>query len=278
MRVIDRFRGAWLGTAIAESNNTQPSHSFLAILQTQAQQIQSLRVFDNVESLQGEDLIPSEVAGISLSLLATLMLHDSDTARRQYLKHSSQPLDSSVVLLLSELISAQLKNQTIGVFAEPLKSAEAQAIWASIQGLIEQQLPLQNAVKVLVDLPDLEEWEIAIALSIYVWSCTPQNFSISVPRSQIGLKYLQQSCSQAIEQCQFIPALTGFLTGLTMGVEQLSIGSLPVDISRTTQHAEQLFNLWAGINNRSQSKKGENEPIIMSPGTLKPRPSSPTSS
>ncbi|NJN23251.1 MAG: hypothetical protein HC810_01055 [Acaryochloridaceae cyanobacterium RL_2_7] len=108
------------------------------------------------------------------------------------------------------MVTAQLLNQSRQTFPHQPLSAESQAIFASIQSLVQAQLTLEEAVEVLIALPNLNLWERAIALSIYLWDCTPHNISIAIARAQRAWKSLQTIAPAQGHELQFLRPLTGF--------------------------------------------------------------------
>ena len=132
--------------------------------------------------------------------------------------------------------------------------------------------PCSEALSVFCESPDLPN--LAIAIALYCWYCTPQNFSISVMRAKKSLEYLQDLDSTHPPDYQWIPGLTGFLSGLSMGGDRLLHYPSPnIDRETCRTQAHQLFTVWAGINTRPQSNCQGDDAIILAPGILKPRES-----
>lgn len=254
MRVIERFQGAWAGATLAAPDS--PSSRFQTLLNQQAQSIESLTGYSEVaHSSSGSD----SLTAIAHTLIVSILFHEDPSERAQTLVQVFGENIRPVLQLLSDRISLQFKSPSV-----PLPT-EVQAIWTSIQGTIQQQLPLQDALEVIQVLPQLTGEDHKVAIALYCWHCTPMTPTIAIKRAQTASKQIASNITATSLECDVIETLTGWLCGLSVGSRGLP--------RATSEHqiAHHLFNLWAGIYPGKSKEVIATDSIILSPGILKPR-------
>jgi hypothetical protein len=105
---------------------------------------------------------------------------------------------------------------------------------------------------------EVESTHNAIALALYCFACTPEDFTLAVTRA-LRTKY----------RTSLTAAFTGTISGIYNG-----ISSIPGDrhrSSETTIQAQLLFASWAGVNNLNNSQMLEKQAIAAS-SLIQPRP------
>ncbi len=199
--------------------------------------------------------VPEALQSLSQTVLLSLMLHDNAEDRMVALQGRSLGLVG-----LSDALAAGLQRQTPALIAD-------WGLTPTIEGLIVQQLPLQEAAQTLLTFPDLNPLDQSIALALYCWLCTPQQFSISVGRSH----QLARLLPHRQDILRWVPALTGLLVGTTVGSNALT--GQDGAIAPMMHTATHLFCLWAGMNEAHMNLAAVTEAIVSQAGRLKPRTS-----
>ena len=275
--LIDRFSGALIGGALAEqmmpaADGDGARFRLTPQLIQAGQKISSL-AFCTAELREG-DSDDSTSQTIAEVVLTALMLHDSCVERLQAIQHGQATLGIGVGVL-SEAIALCLNGQlvtpkTLQLATAKLKGCDPRPLLATLEGLIAQKVPLQVATQAIAAFPEISALDRAIALSLYCWLCTPQQFHISVGRSYQALQYL------ANPNAILIPAITGMIGGVSVGFDRIPLAlksSSPSLTGVLIPTANQLFQIWAGLNQAHPNPSHFQQSVVAQPGRLKSRTS-----
>ncbi|MEM9136429.1 MAG: hypothetical protein AAGB01_03650 [Cyanobacteria bacterium P01_F01_bin.42] len=246
----EQFRGAWQGCAIGEADaNPSLGQALIA----QGQHVMHLGQYDSMAAIA---LAGNDLSRLAYVILVSMLCHDAPEEQQQALSALSN--QSLGLLLLSEAIAAQLRSQ------RPTFETNS-AFRATLDQLIQGQLPLQTVVATLMAWPGLSPFEQAIGLGVYCWYCHPHQFTICIGRSRQIQRYVPQSHPAKT----LSPALVGLLCGAAVGSRALPIHE-SLDLTHIYAEADRLYCLWAGINPAAASS-GLEQSVIAQAGQLKPR-------
>lgn len=275
--LMNRFRGAFLGSAAAEMLARRGRESPFPLPLTQSliqnsQGINSLLFYADTGSSRG-DLPLSEIESLTHVILTSLILHDAPNERLEAIQTLPMSCGS---LLFSEALVLRLSPQpaTIKALQQNLNTLKCEdstvALLATLEGLITQRVTLPQAIQAIAVFPDLSAWDQAIALSLYCWLCTPHQFGIGVRRSHQAWQYLPQ------DQWLLIPGITGVLAGISVGLNRLppTRDQWFTDLSQSLiPSADRLFQLWSGMSPNHPNLSQLQSSTVAQQGILKPRTS-----
>jgi hypothetical protein len=275
--LMNRFRGAFLGSAAAEMLARTGSESSFPLSLTQSL-IQNSRAINSLlfyadTGANRRGLPPSAVETLTHVVLISLILHDAPHERLDAIHNLPVSCGS---LFLSEALVLRLFPQpvTIKALQQNLKTLKCEdstvALLATLEGLITQRVTLPQAIQAIAVFPDLSVLDQAIALSLYCWLCTPQQFGIGVRRSHQAWQYLPQ------DQWLLIPGITGVLAGISVGLDRLppTLDQGFTDLSQSlVPSADRLFQFWSGMSPNHPSLSQLQSSTVAQQGILKPRTS-----
>ena len=271
--LINRFRGAFLGSAVAEidspcaGDNSAPTGLTSALLYG-CQRLSSLP--SCMEAFAHGDSSVNHFEKVAQTVLISLVLHDHPLKRLRAIQNSQASLGQ---WLLSDTLALRLQGKTATFEALQLTSApqsiecpSSRPLLATLESLITQRALLPTATQAIATFPDLNPLDQAIALSLYCWLCTPQQFSIAVGRSHQSLKHFSHSDGG------LVPAITGLIAGVSVGLDYIPPASL-TNPAALISSADHLFQRWAGVNNGHPDVSRLQRSVVAQLGTLKPRTS-----
>ncbi|TVQ47845.1 MAG: ADP-ribosylglycohydrolase family protein [Gloeocapsa sp. DLM2.Bin57] len=131
-----------------------------------------------------------------------------------------------------------------------------------VQSYLEQNLSLNQVVN---KLSRLKQPETAIALAIYCFLFTPQDFNLAINRAK-----------QSKYQPEITQALTGALTGVYNGYHNIPL-QLRLSLQQNHQQrisitiASQLYASWCGITPTGLANWQQTSQTIAQPGLIQPR-------
>jgi hypothetical protein len=246
--LLNRFQGAICGSLLAEKLAGVEYGSFAS--QLGIEQAQSLIKFGDINLdyyLELENPSSSEIALASLPLI--LFFHENNQLLTDQLSKIGANLPNSAeilpeVLLWSKAIALALTENLIPsqLIAQLLTSNNSPLVAQQLQEIhscLEQDLSLKTVVTKLSR--QKQPINRAIALALYCFAFSPQDFSISITRARLS-GYHSPVTS----------ALTAALAGAYNGYQnipltmRLSISQDP-QLQNTNNIAKQLFSAWCGV-------------------------------
>lgn len=277
--LINRFRGALIGSALAEGSilHVDEDGSQFHLTHRLIQEGQAISSITScLHPFSEKDAVDPAVPMIAHVVLLTLMLHDSQSERLQALQSSAVPLGLGLGLLSDALVlrlhrhPANIDTLSLQADLKTIDRPDSRPLLATLDGLISQKVTLPIATQAIAAFPELSHLDQAISLALYCWLCTPQYFQLTVRRSQQIQQYLPDL------DLTLVPVITGILAGVSMGFECVPPAltpfkqNLPPQLITTANH---LFQVWAGMSQSHANPLHLQQAAIAQQGQLKPRTS-----
>lgn len=168
----------------------------------------------------------------------------------------------AIALVFKERIQPQPLKQILNlssVLTTPLREKLELLQTAIDRGTGLERVMVELIHRDRIKFNEVESTHNAIALALYCFACTPEDFTLAVTRA-VRTRY----------QTPLTAALTGAISGVYNG-----ISSIPGDrygFPETTLQAQLLFASWAGVNKFDSSQILEQQAIAAS-SLIQPRPS-----
>lgn len=261
---LSRFQGAICGSTISPSFLNQ-----LVIFQAKSL-IESGRLdLDNIKSL--EKLTTSQIAIASLPLI--LFFHESPqllteklTAIVTQINKPAETLQELLIWGKALALALQEKLQPQNLIAQLLQSktqTKLEQQLEQVQTYLEQDLSLHQVVSKLSRVKEQEQT--ALALAIYCFAFTPEDFHLATSRANLS-NY----------QREITVTLTGILAGVHNGYHGIPLKlrlSLEQDYKGqiSTTIARQLYASWCGITEFGLTGWQKPTQAIAITGLIQPR-------
>jgi hypothetical protein len=261
---LSRFQGAICGSTISPSFLNQ-----LVIFQAKSLIESGTLDFNNIKSL--EKLTTSQIAIASLPLI--LFFHESPqllteklTAIVTQINKPAETLQELLIWGKALALALQEKLQPQNLIAQLLQSnteTKLEQQLEQVQTYLEQDLSLHQVVGKLSRRKEQEQT--ALALAIYCFAFTPEDFNLATSRASLG-NYQRETTV----------TLTGILAGVYNGYHGIPLKlrlSLEQDYKGqiSTTIARQLYASWCGITEFGSTGWQKPTQAIAITGLIQPR-------